>query len=122
MPVLESSIKEKCKQLLESIPGAFTFKVHGSAWQQSGIPDQFFTCPELGGRSVWIEFKRPGEKPTQLQRITAQRIVRSGGVYLLVDDAEVLLKALMDLGIEPPTPRSRTSGRRSLMTSSSAIP
>jgi hypothetical protein len=44
--------------------GFYPIKYHGGAYTLAGIPDVLFL---RDGRAYFVEFKRPGEKPTKLQ-------------------------------------------------------
>lgn len=47
-----------------------------------GVPDRIFA---IDGRVFWIEFKRPGQKPTELQQIEHTRM-RQNGLRVYVCD------------------------------------
>src|SRR5690606_14277269 len=49
--------------------GVFSIKI--AAAQETGYPDRLFLIP--GGRPLFIEFKRPGERPTPRQRLIHKR-------------------------------------------------
>lgn len=82
----EKSVENKIKDYLFS-KGIYFFKVHGSKFMEPGIPD-IISC--VDGRFVGVEVKRPGAKNEQSpqQKIHEHNIVKSGGVYLLVDSVE----------------------------------
>jgi Holliday junction resolvase len=67
--------------------GVYYFKVHGSKFMPSGIPD-IICC--LNGSFLGIEVKRPGAKNEQSeqQKVHERNIIKSGGTYLLVDSLE----------------------------------
>lgn len=52
----------------------------------SGWPDYLVVLP--GGRSLWIEFKRPGAKPTKLQAHRMALLAALGHACIVVDDAK----------------------------------
>lgn len=70
--------------------------------QRAGIPDVYFTCAALGGRSVWFELKRPDRsaEPTDLQRYTMDQLVRAGCVCHVVRSVDEVLVILASLGVE----------------------
>ena len=49
-------------------------------------PDRMFMPP--GGKPVFIEFKRPGEKPTALQAHTHVKLANLGYVVYVIDSIE----------------------------------
>lgn len=62
---------------------------------RSGCPDHVFVGY---GRTIWIEFKRPGEAPNP-QQVREHRRFRAGGVTVFVidnarDGVDVLLRAM----------------------------
>jgi Holliday junction resolvase len=56
----------------------------------AGTPDIIACSPE--GRFYGIEVKRPGNKPTQLQKETLQRITATGGVGMWVTSVDELIE------------------------------
>lgn len=50
----------------------------------SGWPDYFFLLP--GGKTLWIEFKRPGGKPTALQAYRMAALHALGFRCYVIDD------------------------------------
>jgi len=62
-----------------------------------GTPDIIACTPK--GRFIGIEVKRPGNKPTKLQRETLQRITDCGGVGMWVRSLEELISDLESVGI-----------------------
>lgn len=83
---MESSIVEKIQRAFTA-RGIFLVKIHGSAMQQSGIPD-LVGC--YNGRFIGIEVKQPGharkdlclrgECASPIQQYTIQEIREAGGV------------------------------------------
>lgn len=82
----EKSVETKIKDYLFQ-KGIYFFKVHGSKFMPSGIPD-IVCC--IYGKFVGIEVKRPGAKNEQseAQKIHERNIKKSHGTYLLVDSLE----------------------------------
>lgn len=84
---LESSIEEyfakRCRKL-----GVFVLKNTG----MGGIPDRLIF---KDGIFVFVELKRPGEKPSDLQRAVMKKLRRRGALTKVVDnkrDADKLLE------------------------------
>ncbi len=63
--------------------GHWARKVHGNAFQTSGIPD---VDAIVHGRSVRIEVKRPGEVPTELQNRVMAELKRAGAFVTWTDN------------------------------------
>lgn len=59
--------------------GVFVLKNTG----MNGIPDRMIVKK---GRHVWVELKRPGEKPTVLQQAVMWKLRRAGAICIVVDD------------------------------------
>jgi hypothetical protein len=97
--VKERSITDRIMALLVTVPRAFVRKMHGNRMQGGGIPDIYFTCDTLNGKSVWIEVKRPGGKRTPLQVHTGDRLSRAGCVVLEVHSVEEIQTWLKTNGV-----------------------
>ena len=82
----EKTIEDRIKESLFK-NGIYHFKVHGSKFMPSGIPD-IICCFE--GSFLGIEVKRPGAKNEQSeqQKVHERNIIKSKGTYLLVDSLE----------------------------------
>ena len=63
MSALEASIERRACNLIEEHLGVGNSKLTTPG--DSGYPDRIFWMPR--GKPVFIEFKRPGEKPTKKQ-------------------------------------------------------
>lgn len=72
--------------------GAWCFKVHGSEFQPSGIPD---ISGVFQGYSVWCETKMPGNKPSMIQWKRIRDLRRAGALVIVsysVADAVQMLE------------------------------
>ena len=81
------------KRLREELHAAgwLTYKIHGSAYQEPGIPD--LLCFR-DGRALAIEAKLPGNKPTAVQARQHKRLMAAGvpvWVVYSVEDLQSLL-------------------------------
>lgn len=73
--------------------GFFAIKIHGGPFMLKGLPD---VLAIRGGRAVWIEVKRPGERPTAVQWAVMGRLEAAGcavGVATSVGEARAILTA-----------------------------
>lgn len=61
----EKTIVDNIRKYLHSI-GCKTEKQHGTMYGKNGVPDILGCLPD--GRMLALEVKRPGEKPTPLQK------------------------------------------------------
>lgn len=86
----EWQIQEKIRKILHE-NGWDTFKMHGNAYQK-GLPDTF-CCHKIFG-SIWIEFKKPGEKISAVQHQTFARM-HSKGVKIYVLDSDTNLERIV---------------------------
>lgn len=81
---LESAIKKKIlENLRKYYPQGVWFKIHGSPYQERGIPD---VIGSLDGKFIAFEIKRPDEyrPPTAYQQMQIDRINQSGGLASVV--------------------------------------
>lgn len=87
-------MKHAIKKYLTSI-GAWFFMPIGGAYTTHGIPD-IMACWQ--GRLIGIECKAPGKKNTvtALQTIQLNGIQAAGGIAILADSVEDLVKQLND--------------------------
>jgi hypothetical protein len=104
--MLEKTVKAAVKKRLTEL-GAYQH------WPvQMGMGERTLDC--IGcyrGLYFAIECKRPGEKPTLLQDITAQKIRAAGGVTVVVDSLEKA-NALFNDHIESDWPATRPLHRQ----------
>ena len=87
---LEKNIVAAIRRRLKD-RGILTIKLHGQARQKAGLPDLLAL---VDGLAVWLEVKRPGERPTKLQAHTLDQLRLSGcraGVVTTVEEAEALV-------------------------------
>jgi len=98
MPTNEAGVVDAiCRAIKREYPHAWQFKVVGSPWQMSGVPDLLF-C--VSGLLVGLEVKyqRRGEtravarqKAEPIQRVQLRRIARAGGIAAVVLSKEEAL-------------------------------
>lgn len=67
-----------------AIKTALRLKAEG---QRPGVPDVMLPVPKKGHVGMALEFKRPGEQPTAVQRDYLKRLQSVGWLALVVDDA-----------------------------------
>lgn len=73
--------------------GYYAVKIHGAAYQTSGLPD--IIAIDRKGRFVGLEVKRPAiGKVTELQRRTLEEINLHGGYAVVVRSVEDAQKAM----------------------------
>lgn len=68
---------------------------------RKGIPDWCLPVPRGAFNALWIEFKRPGGKPTAEQAQMLTRLQEEGGAVHVVDDAAEgleIVRAYLALG------------------------
>lgn len=75
------------KHLKREFPGIMVIKIHGSEFQEAGLPD-FIACYE--GKFIGLEIKRPGEPHplTDIQRRKLDKIEAAGGIVGVAHDPE----------------------------------
>lgn len=73
------------KALAEAFPDAFIWKAAAGPYGRGGIPD---ICMVYKGHFFGFEVKRPGGKPTELQKRTIKAINDAGGDAMVVNFPE----------------------------------
>jgi len=94
----ERSITKAIQKYLKSI-GVWEYKVLGTAYSRSGIPD-LLCC--YRGFFIGFEVKVPGGKPSKLQEYEIEQIRKSGGsagIVYSIDDVKKAIEAI-DKGLE----------------------
>lgn len=85
----ETRVVKSIKDGLQKVyPNCFLFKVHGSGFQKSGIPD-LIGC--INGRFTGLEVKDPKNKSygaTKLQLFVIELIKKAGGIAGVVTSLE----------------------------------
>ena len=84
-PMKEQEIVNDIKKYLQTIPNLFYWKEHGGQFGTAGIPD-IIVCYK--GKFIAFECKRPGGKPTVLQKITINKIAKANGIVKIVTSVE----------------------------------
>lgn len=79
---MESKIQSKILRYLES-SGFYVVKIIRA--NRDGVPD---IVASVRGRFVAFEVKRPGEKPSELQKYNIDEIERAGGLAFVVESRE----------------------------------
>ena len=83
--MIEQDVVNLIKKYLQTIPNLFFWKEHGGQYGTAGIPD-LIICYK--GRFIALEVKRPGGKPTLLQKITLNKIEKAKGIAKIVTSVE----------------------------------
>lgn len=97
--VIEDELSRQCE-----IHGIYQHKNTG----RNGIPDRLLIHE---GRHWFVELKRPGEKPTELQRAVARELKCHGAVTLWADSVESVQEIIARLWSGDDPPSSRIYGR-----------
>ena len=77
----ESVLTRRVISGLKKEYGGSWHKIHGSPYQRAGLPD-IIGC--LKGQFFGIEVKMPGNRPTDLQRATLEKLASDGAVCGIV--------------------------------------
>lgn len=87
----ETKLRKKIKDAIElSYPGSLVIHVHGSPFQEVGIPD-LICC--IFGHFIGLEVKVNGEATVSQERMS-RLIVKAGGYWATVHSEEEALSAL----------------------------
>lgn len=90
----EQDLINKIKTYLDSVKDLFYWKEHGGQFGTAGIPD-IIICYK--GRFLGLECKQPGRKPTILQAITLNKIMRAGGIGVVITDVNQVKEMIESL-------------------------
>jgi len=90
----EQDLVNKIKRYLQSKENLFYWKEHGGQYGTAGIPD-IIVCYK--GKFIAFECKKPGGKPTILQKITLVKIERAGGIARIVTDLDQVKEIIENL-------------------------
>lgn len=91
--VKENAVENKIKKWLKD-KNYWFFKVHGSIFQPSGIPD-ILAC--INGKFVAIEVKRTkGGVVSSLQKAQIEKIKENGGIAGVANSMEEFLEILKE--------------------------
>lgn len=95
---MEASIEgQACRKILEKFPGVLIRKLNGSGYRN--WPDRMFLFPN--GQVLFIEFKRPGEKPRPGQEWMMTELQRRHHVALSADTVEEAVSLANAVGSLP---------------------
>lgn len=98
----ESTIEAYLRDRVRALGGkAYKFVSPGN----DGVPDRLVCLP--GSRVVFVETKRPGEKPTKLQRSRHRELRRMGQIVFGCVDSKPKVDrvVLLARGLETPSPK-----------------
>ncbi len=90
----EQTVVNQIKAYLQQIDGLFFWKEHGGQYGTAGIPD-IIVCYK--GRFIAFECKRPGGRPTLLQKITMNKIQKANGIVKIVTSVDEVKKIIENL-------------------------
>ena len=90
----EKDVVDSIKEYLQTIPNIFFWKEHGGQFGTAGIPD-LIVCYK--GRFIAFEVKKPGGKPTLLQKLTLNKIERAKGIAKIVTSVEQVKEIIASL-------------------------
>lgn len=90
--MLEKDIVKAIMKYLKTVPHCFAWKEHGGMYGTAGIPD-IIAC--VDGRFYAFEVKTETGKPTKLQEAAIRKILKAGGVAVIVRSVDEV-RAVMD--------------------------
>ena len=79
--MIEQDLVNQIKKYLQTKKDIFFWKEHGGQYGTAGIPD-IIVCYK--GKFIAFECKKPGGKPTILQKITINKIIKAKGIAVVV--------------------------------------
>lgn len=94
--MLEKDIVKAIMKYLKTVPRCFAWKEHGGMYGTAGIPD-IIAC--VDGRFYAFEIKTETGKPTKLQEATIRKILKAGGVAVIVrsvNEVQAVIEAPCD--------------------------
>ena len=81
----ESNLTKTILKYLRGLDGCFAWKAHGGRFGTAGIPD-VICC--YRGRFFAFEVKVPGNKPTEIQQATIDRLKQAGARVFVVNSVK----------------------------------
>lgn len=81
----ESALTRKILKYLNSLPETWAVKIHGSIYQQAGLPD---ILGIKSGRWFFIEVKTPEGRVSRIQEVLHEKIWEAGGRVYIVHDMD----------------------------------
>ena len=90
----EYSEKYLERKLVERIKAHGGLCLKFASVTEAGYPDRLCLMPH--GRTLWVELKTTGRKPTKLQEIRHQELRERGFAVYVVDDLITLEQAVRD--------------------------
>lgn len=90
----EYSEKYLERKLVERIKAHGGLCLKFASVTEAGYPDRLCLMPH--GRTLWVELKTTGRKPTKLQEIRHQELRERGFAVYVVDDMTTLEQAVRD--------------------------
>ena len=87
--MLEKIIEKKITEYAKKC-GILSYKLNSISCR--GLPDRMFLLPK--GKIHFIELKRKGKKPTELQNLKIQELLDRGFLVEVVDDVDYGLKVV----------------------------
>ncbi len=106
----EASIEQKVVDWAKE-RGCRSRKMNGLGFRS--WPDRLFVIPGRG--TAWVEFKRPGEQPTEQQYEMLGWLAKAGQLVIWTDSADEAMAFLLKCGLRAtplPTPPGSTRKRR----------
>ena len=99
MPGPEATIERKCAEIARGL-GATLHKIRFT--DRRGCPDRLLSvfrgdCPCGYMVSIWVEFKRPGARPTKFQELVHQELKQEGISVWVIDSVEDFEQRLEEL-------------------------
>lgn len=80
---LEKDIEAKLVAFAKSL-GIICYKFTSPS--RRSVPDRVMVLP--GGRVIWMELKRKGQKPTASQTVEIEKLKKQGATVYVVDNVE----------------------------------
>jgi len=81
----EKNLQENILKYLRKVPDSFVYKIHGSKYGISGLPD---ICFVWQGKPYYFEVKAPGGKLTAQQAQRIEELHAAGAIVAVVSSAK----------------------------------
>lgn len=100
--IAESEVLKDCLQYLNLLPGCRAYRINTGAFPSEykgrkrfirfGVPGMSDIIGIYKGRFLAVEVKRPGNKPTDIQKSFLEDVRRLGGIATWVDSLDGLIQ------------------------------
>lgn len=91
----ESSVKDRAVKAIRQ-SGRWAMRLAASPFQKTGMPDILVILRSPPGRALFIEMKRPGQSPRQIQAFRLHELANAGAATAIATTVDEALAAVRE--------------------------